>query len=108
MYGKLKEDIWIELPAGPSLEDKYIVKLQKSIYGLKQSPHCWNEKLDAVLQRINILKSDADDCIYVGEIKEEKIFFALYMDDGFLFCKSAKILQSFIQKLSEEFDIKSG
>jgi len=37
----LEEDIWIQLLTGLWSEKERIVKLYKSLYGLKQSPHCW-------------------------------------------------------------------
>jgi len=66
LYGDLKEEIWIELPEGPWRSEERIVKLQKSLYGLKQSPHCWNEKLNDALVKFNLQRTDADECIYVG------------------------------------------
>lgn len=40
LYGSLQEDIWIQLPEGSWSEEERVVKLRKSLYGLKQSPHC--------------------------------------------------------------------
>jgi len=40
LHGELKQDIWIELPEGPWPENERIIKLKKSLYGLKQSPNC--------------------------------------------------------------------
>lgn len=101
----LKEDIWIHLPEGPWPEEKRVVKLRKSLYGLKQSPYCWNKKFNNVLMKYNMQKSENDDCIYVGKISTEKLYLALYVTDG-LFCKSSEVLQKFLQQLNEEFEIK--
>jgi len=106
LYGTLKEDIWIQLPEGPWSEEERIVKLRKSLYGLKQSPHCWNERFNEVLMKYNLQRSDGDDCIYVGNVGTERLYLALYVDDGLLLCKSSEILQKFLQQLSKEFEIK--
>jgi hypothetical protein len=106
LYGTLEKDIWIQLPEGPWSEDERVVKLHKSLYGLKQSPHCWNEKFNKVLMKYNMLRSEGDDCIYTGKIGTEKLYLALYVDDGLLFCKSSEILQKFLRQLSKEFEIK--
>jgi len=99
----LEEDIWIQLPAGLWSEKKRIVKLHKSLYGLKQSPHCWNKRFNEVLTKYNLHKSDADDCFYVGA---ETLYLALYVDDDLLLCKSSKILRRFLLQLGKEFEIK--
>ena len=43
-YGELIEDLYMYLPDGYSNELQ-IVKLEKSIYGLKQADRCWFNKL---------------------------------------------------------------
>lgn len=105
LYGELKEDIWIELPQGPWKDEDRIVKLAKSLYGLKQSSHCWNEKFNSTLKNFNMKQSDADDCIYIGEMDKHKIYLALYVDDGLLISKSNEVLKRFIVKLKQCFEI---
>lgn len=56
--------------------------------------------------KYNLQKSEGDDCIYIGKVGMEKLYLALYVDDGLLLCKSSDILKKFIQQLSEEFEIK--
>lgn len=60
LYGELKENIWIELPDGPWPKG-HRVKLQKSLYGLKQSPNCQNRKLDTVLKSFLMERSSSND-----------------------------------------------
>ena len=47
LNGDLKEEIYMQQPSGYIQPDKngLVCKLKKSLYGLKQSPRCWNEKL---------------------------------------------------------------
>lgn len=105
LYGELKENIWIELPQGPWKDEDRVVKLAKSLYGLKQSPHCWNEKFNSTLKNFNMKQSDVDDCIYIGEMDKQKIYLALYVDDGLLISKSNEVLKGFIVKLKQCFEI---
>jgi hypothetical protein len=38
------------------------------LYGLKQSPRAWNQKLDAFLKSIEFMKSEADPSVYVAQV----------------------------------------
>ncbi|KAL0839364.1 hypothetical protein ABMA28_016098 [Loxostege sticticalis] len=42
LNGNLDEDIFIEIPEGMSLKNDCVLKLNKSLYGLKQASRCWN------------------------------------------------------------------
>lgn len=49
--GDLREEIYMQIPDGLEVQDKDMVcKLRKSLYGLKQSARCWNEKFDTFLR----------------------------------------------------------
>lgn len=48
LYGDIKEDVYIKLPKGVYTENNNIVKFKKSLYGLKRSSKCWNEKFNTV------------------------------------------------------------
>ena len=50
LNGSLKEEIDMKQPEGFVKEgdDELVCKLKKSLYGLKQSPRCWYEKLNSV------------------------------------------------------------
>ena len=73
LYGELKEEIYLQLPEGfthPDQEGK-VWRLRKSLYGLKQSPRCWNSRIHNFLldQGFTALKTDsalylkrADNC----------------------------------------------
>ncbi len=69
-------------------------KLHKSLYGLKQSPRAWNQKLDAFLKSIEFMKSEADPSVYVAQVGDVKFFIVLYVNDFILVCNDQnKFLQ---------------
>ena len=52
LHGSLEEDVFMQQPQGfihPLFLD-YVCKLQKSIYGLKKTPHRWFKFLVVALQ----------------------------------------------------------
>ena len=47
LKAELKEDVYINAPPGtPELPQGYVFKLQRALYGLKQSPREWNLTLN--------------------------------------------------------------
>jgi len=73
------EEIDEKVPAGK------IWKLKKAMYGLKQSGRAWNEKLDAVLRKHGLVRSQADPCIYHHQREDKKLIVAIYVDDLLIF-----------------------
>jgi Reverse transcriptase (RNA-dependent DNA polymerase) len=73
----LDEEIYMTLPSGYKKECDAIVicKLNKSIYGLKQSPRAWYGKLSSYLTYCNFQISSADHSLF---LKGVKIILLLY------------------------------
>jgi hypothetical protein len=73
LNGDLEEEIYMEQPEGFTEEGEHLVcKLHKSLYGLKQSPKAWNQKLDVFLKSIEFVRSDADFSVYVAQVGDVK------------------------------------
>jgi hypothetical protein len=68
--GKLEEEIYMEQLQGFVHQggEHLVCKLHKSLYGLKQSPRAWNQKLDAFIKSIEFMKSEADPSVYVAQV----------------------------------------
>ena len=55
LNGYLEEEVYTEQPEGFQLNNNgdYVSKLKKSLYGIKQAPRAWYERLDSYLQLQN-------------------------------------------------------
>ena len=75
LNGDLDDVIFMKQPEGFVDEknpDK-VCRLNRSIYGLKQSARCWNINIDCYLKSCKFVQSSADHCIYTKiEIINEK------------------------------------
>jgi hypothetical protein len=82
LNGDPEEEMYMEEPEGFTQEGEHLVcKLHKSLYGLKQSPRAWNQKLYAFLKSIEFVRSDADFSVYVAQVGDVKFFIVVYVDD---------------------------
>ena len=46
-------------------KEELVCKLKNAIYGLKQSPHCWNEKFSEHMNLLGFKERGADPCIFI-------------------------------------------
>jgi hypothetical protein len=83
-----------------------VCQLQKSLYGLKQSPRAWNQKLDAFLKSIQFMKNEADLSLYVAQVRDVKFFIVVYVDDLILVCNDQNKLLQMKEELSQKFEMK--
>ncbi|GKE97756.1 retrovirus-related pol polyprotein from transposon RE2 [Tanacetum coccineum] len=83
LHGDLEEEVFMKLPPGhpQSGQHNLVCKLNKSIYGLKQSPRAWHAKLSTALECLGFSKSSGDSSLYVRLGKFEKLAVLIYVDD---------------------------
>jgi len=106
--GELEEEIYMEQFQGFVHQggEHLVCKLHKSLYGLKQSPRAWNQKLDAFLKSIEFMKSEADPNVYVAQVGDVKFFIVVYVDDLILVCNDQTKLLQIKKELSQKFEMK--
>ena len=108
LNGVLEEEVFMKQPKGyirPE-EEHLVCKLDKSIYGLKQSPRCWNAVLDAHLKKMKFKQLKSDPCIYKSDVGGDTFFIGVYVDDIVLTGKNEAGIQEVKKMLASRFDIK--
>ena len=85
-------------------KEHLVCKLKKSIYVLKQSPHCWNVVLDDHRCDIRFTQSTSDPCIYTSV--GGSVLLAVYVDDVLLTAKSEQRMSEVKQAISNRFAMK--
>ena len=112
LNGNIDKDIYMRQPEGyENCENPHMVcKLNKSIYGLKQSARCWNVTLDSYLKRSGYVQNPADPCIYCKTVnkcgKQCLIIIAVYVDDTILAANDMELLRAEKANLSNRFEME--
>lgn len=106
LYGDLAEEIYMQVPEGFSTTDNKVCRLLKSLYGLKQSPRCWNQKFNCVLTQFGFEQFDSDKCVYRGSVHGDLVLLVIYVDDGLLLSPSENALKIVLAKLQTNFEVK--
>ena len=107
LNGMLEEEVYMKQPEGfeQKGQEDLVCRLKKSIYGLKQSPRCWNAVLDQHLKSNNLKQSSADPCIYTST-EGETVIVAVYVDDILITTEKEKTMRKINKLISERFEVK--
>ena len=114
LNGKLDQEIYMAQPDAFVQEEhpNKVCKLNRSIYGLKQSARCWNLEIDSYLKSFGYVQSNADSSIYTKsqrrnkENKTSMMIIALYVDDIMLATNDPDMLKAKKMAFPSRFDME--
>ena len=82
LHGDLKEEVYMRPPPGFCGSDKNkVCRLNKSLYGLRQAPRCWFEKLSISLRNYGFSQGPPDYSLFILDRGSEYIMVLVYVDD---------------------------
>jgi hypothetical protein len=87
LYGSLDSKIYMKVPDGISIpnpkanRNMYCVKLQKSLYGLKQSGRMWYNRLSEFLKQKGYTNNDDCPCVFIKKSSTGFCIISVYVDD---------------------------
>lgn len=100
LNGKLDSEIYIKLPKGVNYPSD-ILKLKKSLYGLRSAPRKWNERFNGAVEKYGLVRLPNDSCLYKGD----EVWLVLWVDDIIITGVKSKC-NKLIEFLKEEFQAK--
>ncbi|PLW34541.1 hypothetical protein PCASD_12926 [Puccinia coronata f. sp. avenae] len=105
LNGVPDEDIFIKVPDGVDIDipPGYGLKLQKSLYGLKQSPRCWYKALRTFFESINFKPAGADPCLFIHQDIDRPCFVFVHVDDMVIFGPD---VQFFKDQITSRFEME--
>lgn len=98
LNGVLETDVYIKPPKGTKVEKGKVLKLRKSLYGLKEAPKCWNTRFHKFITSLGMEQSKSDFCLY----KNRDTWLLVFVDDILLMGNYEPILNA----LKKEFNVK--
>ena len=102
LYGELKEEVYMRPPSGFSDGDK-VWKLNRCLYGLKQSANEWYALFARFLTTKGFTASTFDPCMFVHA--KHDCYISLYVDDIAIYSADNPYLKSLIKDLKTAFEI---
>ena len=113
LYGNLENDIYMKIPKGLNLpealkstpRDMCAIKLQRSLYGLKQSGRMWYNRLSEYLIKEGYKADVISPCVFIKASKPKYTIIAVYVDDINII-GSPEEIEKAAQFLKKEFEMK--
>ena len=89
LYGSLDNDIYMKILEGykmpetynPTSRSMYSIKLQKSLYGLKQSGRMWYNCLSEYLLKEGFENNPICPCVFIKKSESGFAIVSVYVDD---------------------------
>src|SRR5438045_5186891 len=109
LYSPLSEDVYIGQAEGLELPgtENWVCKLNRALYGLKQSPRAWFSLIAPTLVNFDFQQCEADSCIFVHtNANGEKTYIALYVDDFLIAGENEDDIATIKGLLAERFEMK--
>jgi hypothetical protein len=108
LLGKLQEDVYMTQPQGfVHLEfPGHVYKLHKAIYGLKQAPWAWFNRLFDSLLEFEFIQSLVDSSLFLYHQGTTHLFILIYVYDILVTGTHGSVISSLLGKLRTDFSLK--
>lgn len=108
LHGRLIESIYMQIPEGVHVDEaeRKACKLERSLYGLKQSPRQWYLRFDEYMVTNKFVRSEFDSCVYFKAEGKSYIYLLLYVDDMLIASNTSVGIASVKKILKAEFEMK--
>ena len=107
LNGQLNKDIYMEQPPDYEMVDcgHYIVKLHKTLYGLKQAGKKWYDLLCCSLADIGFKKMEANPAIFYVHSGNDIVILTIHVNDSTMTGSSAILQQEYKACISAKFEL---
>ncbi|KAK9070135.1 hypothetical protein SSX86_010535 [Deinandra increscens subsp. villosa] len=107
LHGDLDEEIYMHFPPGMAADSSSkVLKLKKSLYGLKQASRQWYGKLSTALKSRGYVRSPNDYSLFSKTMGNSVVHLAVYVDDILLTGNNSAEILALKNYLNDTFKIK--
>ena len=106
LHSEVDFEMYLEQPKGYISDPSLVCKLNKSIYGLKQSAARWHSTLISFMSSQGLVQSVMDPCIFVRKTKFTTLLVLIWVDDLIVSGSDLNVVNSFKVKFGSTFKIK--
>ena len=107
LNGNLTDEVYMEIPEGfPGAGDPTkVCRLKRALYGLRQAPRVWYDKINTWLQQQNLRQSDSDPNLFYSVENERYTIVLIYVDDMLITGDNKTKILALQRVLTDAFDM---
>ena len=107
LNGEVEEELYVKQPEGFLIvgREHWVLRLRKSLYGLKQEPRAWYFKLHKCLLSLGFIKSRHEQAVYLKPSSINKLIVGVYVDDLIVTGTRTEDVKNFKEKMKEAFEM---
>nr|BAK64102.1 gag-pol polyprotein [Eustoma grandiflorum] len=108
LHGTLKEEVFMDPPPGFSKEflPGQVCKLNRALYGLKQSPRAWFGRFTQAMKKDGYRQSNADHTLFIKRQGSLVTCLIIYVDDMIITGNDANEISRLRDYLFTQFEMK--
>jgi len=108
LQGELEDEVYMHPPPGLEhlVKKGNVLRLRKAIYGLKQSPRAWYNKLSTTLNGRGFRKSELDHTLFTLTTSSGIVVLLVYVDDIIITGSDKEGIKATKEYLKASFEIK--
>jgi len=107
LNGYLKEEVFVKLIPGFESKESpdHVYKLDKELYGLKQDPRVWYERLSKFLLEKDYKRAKIENTLFLREKGKDLLVVQIYVDDIIFKAITDKLSKEFAKLMGSEFEM---
>ncbi|KAK9083413.1 hypothetical protein Scep_029884 [Stephania cephalantha] len=108
LNGNLEEEVYTNQPEGSVDTSKpdYVCKLKRALYGIRQSPTAWFDRLKSTLVSWGFTNTKSDNSLFIQRVGKSVLYILVYVDDIIVTGSHPDMIKSFICTLHITFALK--
>ena len=107
LYADIEKPVYMDGPPGYECKPGYCLKIQKCIYGLKQSPRDWHRLLRTFILGLGFTQSKLDSCIFFdNSVYGSPRFILIYVDDILIMAMTSEETTKLKRRFLARFECK--
>lgn len=107
LHGELKETVFVIRPEGFEVKgsENKVYRLNKALYGLRQAPRAWKNKLNSILMELQFSKCSKEPSVYRKKVHNDLLVFSVYVDDIFITETNMDVIVEFKREMASKFEM---